>query len=70
LTIIVTLPENIPPEAIPESALPVMKTVELGAAPQRRDPTAKIDVTVMYTYFASNIWNILPHVGWRAVAVR
>lgn len=34
-------PENIPAEPIPAMARPMMKAVELGAAPQIAEPTSK-----------------------------
>lgn len=35
-------PEKRPAEPTPATALPIMKAVELGAAPQIRDPTSKM----------------------------
>jgi hypothetical protein len=40
--ITVKLPDIIPPEPSPESALPKIKTALLGATPQTRDPTRKV----------------------------
>lgn len=39
--IIIILPVKIPAEARPATALPMIKVIELGAAPQTAEPTSK-----------------------------
>lgn len=45
-------PERIPEHPIPAMALPTMKTIELGAAPQTADPTSKSRQLARKTGFA------------------
>lgn len=40
-----------PPAPRPAIALPQMKAIEFGAAPQRADPTSKIKIRVMNIHF-------------------
>ena len=67
---IVRLPEKMPPDARPAIALPMMNEILFGATAQRREPAMKSTVTWMNKDFTLNVWNIFPHVGWSAVAVR
>jgi hypothetical protein len=43
-------PEKIPALPTPATARPRMKTVEVGAAPQRTDPTSKNPMAETYTH--------------------
>jgi hypothetical protein len=44
-------PDMIPAEPIPAMVLPMMKAIELGATPQRREPTSKIPITPRKIHF-------------------
>jgi hypothetical protein len=44
-------PVKMPAEPNPETALPTMKAVELGAAPHTADPTSKRNIPVKKTHF-------------------
>ena len=48
--IIIIPPEKIPAVPAPAMALPTMKTVEFGAAPQIAEPISKIAITDRYTF--------------------
>lgn len=48
---IIIPPEKMPAEPIPAIARPIMKAVELGAAPQRADPASKMTIVIRYTHF-------------------
>ena len=47
---ITTAPENIPADPIPAIARPIIKVVEVGAAPQRADPASKMTVADTNTH--------------------
>lgn len=49
--IIIMLPVKIPAEARPATALPMMKAMELGAAPQRAEPTSKTTRQIRKVHF-------------------
>lgn len=44
-------PEKMPAEPMPAMARPMMKAVELGAPPQRAEPTSKMTVAIRKTTF-------------------
>ena len=44
-------PEKIPADPIPAMARPIMKVVEVGAAPHMADPASKTTIERMYTHF-------------------
>lgn len=44
-------PENMPADPKPAMARPIMKAIELGAAPQSADPTSKITIESRKTHF-------------------
>jgi hypothetical protein len=48
---IITPPQKMPAAPMPAIARPIMKAVELGAAPQRADPTSKVIIEVRKTHF-------------------
>lgn len=43
-------PLKIPAHPIPEMARPMMKTIEVGAAPQTAEPISKSRIEVRYTH--------------------
>jgi hypothetical protein len=43
---ITTAPMNTPADPKPAMALPIISAVDVGAAPQTRDPSSKIAITV------------------------
>lgn len=44
-------PVKMPENPQPAMALPMMKAVEFGAAPQRADPISKRDIAIIRTHF-------------------
>jgi len=53
--IIVKPPERAPPTPSPAMALPMMKTILLGATAEMSDPMKNITMTKMYVAFTLNI---------------
>ena len=49
-SMIIMPPEKMPADPRPAIARPIMKAVELGAAPQRADPTSKITIEIRKTH--------------------
>ena len=45
-------PENIPDAPSPATARPMIKALEVGAAPQTAEPISNIPIDVMKTVFA------------------
>lgn len=45
-SMIIMPPAKMPADPRPAMARPIMKAVELGAAPQRADPTSKITIEI------------------------
>jgi hypothetical protein len=59
-----------PAPPTPASARPKINAVELGATPQMRLPTSKINTDSKKVYFRSQNLNALPQVDWKAARVR
>jgi hypothetical protein len=66
---IVITPARIPPEPRPAIALPTMKPIELGAAPQRAEPTSNRMIDVMKVVLMLKIVYIFPNSSWKAQLV-
>jgi hypothetical protein len=62
-------PVNTPPEPIPATALPMINTMLLGAAPHTRDPPMNNNIFRIKTLFIAKIWYTLPQLGESAVTV-
>jgi hypothetical protein len=59
--IMMKLPANIPADPIPAIALPTMRAVELGEAPQMVDPISKIMMATRYAHLRLKSVKNLPH---------
>jgi hypothetical protein len=47
---IIRAPEKMPAEPTPATALPMMRTIELGATPQIKLPSSKTPIATKYTH--------------------
>jgi hypothetical protein len=61
-----TTPAKIPAAPTPQIALPIMKAIELGAAPQRAEAVSNIRMLVSRVFFTEKKVYILPNNSWDA----
>ena len=63
-------PETIPEQPIPEIARPMMKQLDVGATPDKRDPSSKIPMaTRKVTLTGQNVYSF-PQKSWNEQLVR
>lgn len=66
---ITKLPDRSPALPHPATALPMMKTAELGAAALVKEPSSNTMSDTRYVHFIENMVKIRPQTGWKAQAV-
>lgn len=65
-----TTPEKIPAAPTPAMALPIMKTTELGAAPQIAEPISNSTTVARKVFFTEKKVYSLPNINWNEHVVR
>ena len=65
----ISAPENTPADPIPAIVRPKINVTELGAAPQTAEPTSKIKMAKMKTYFGGARVYAFPKTSWKEQVV-